>query len=74
MRSQRLFGVESNFSVSFGPKPKLNNKSLLKGKNFSSGSEGLDIQEGLMYGPNRNIASHGNFGRLASGYVSSKFL
>ena len=26
LRSQRLYGVERDFSVSFGPRPKLNNK------------------------------------------------
>ena len=35
LRSQRLYGVERDFSVSFGPRPKLNNKSSLKGNNFS---------------------------------------
>ena len=39
-----------------------------------SGCEGFDIPQGLRYGPNRYIASHGNFGRLASDYVSSKCL
>ena len=34
LRSQRLYGVERDFSVSFGPRPKLNNKSNLKGNNF----------------------------------------
>ena len=34
LRSQRLYGVERDFSVSFGPRPKLNNKSNLKGNSF----------------------------------------
>ena len=34
LRSQRLYGVERDFSVRFGPRPKLNNKIKLKAKNF----------------------------------------
>ena len=30
LRSQRLYGVERDFSVRFGPRPKLNNKLKLK--------------------------------------------
>ena len=34
LRSQRLYGVERDFSVRFGPGPKLNNKLKLEAKNF----------------------------------------
>ena len=34
LRSQRLYGVERDFSVSFGPRPKLNNKLKLKEQKF----------------------------------------
>ena len=69
-----VFGVpidiENKFSVSFGPRPKLNNKMKLKAKNFFEGSGVGNILKGLTYGSNSIIASHGNLGRLASDYVS----